>query len=118
MTEREAIEAYFGRPDQAFDINEYKGPYGGMINVMGLLHKQVIISGQKAYSSVQEAFGIELDRWAFYHAMTEWAAEYTGTTDEVIMVGAHPIQRGTIKHSSSRYFCVPPKQEALSQQAN
>lgn len=109
MTPYEAIEAYLGRPqDSVFNIEDYTGPYGGLINIVGLRHKGLVVSGTTLYNVIQEAYDVTLDRWTFMHELSNWCAAYTNTSRQSLAIGANFIIQGAIQVGNSRYFCVPP----------
>ena len=111
-TTKDYLYEYLGRPeDYEFDIDEYTGPYGGLINIMGLRHRNIVIAGNNLYRQVCEHFDTKLDRWEFLHELGLWSAAYVkrGT----IHIGKQTITRGQLEWKPTRYYCVPS--EALAQ---
>jgi hypothetical protein len=115
MTPYEAIEAYLGKPeDYTFNIEDYTGRYGGLINVIGLRHRGLVVSGFSLYNAIQEHFGIELNRWEFMHELVKWCEAYTKSDIEVLNIGVNPIVHGSLQVGNSRYFCIPAERNIRS----
>jgi len=107
MTEaKQVLYEYLGSPDEyTFRPEDYMGPYGGVINALGLKYRGLIISGREMYNRVTEYSGRKVDRVEFMQALKEWAMEYIGS--EVYQIGKRFIEQGRLRHGCSRYFCIP-----------
>jgi hypothetical protein len=116
MTPYEAIVEYLGQPqDHEFNQDEYLGRYGGMINIVGLRHKGIVMTGGDMYKLVSQHFGVKFNRWDFLQAFNTWCAEYTDTQEEEIPLGKrNVIQKGLIYIEPASYFCVPASLGASS----
>lgn len=108
MTEKEAIYDYLGDPlHWPFSPDQYTGPKGGLINLVGLKHLGLVSSGSELYSTICEYYNTNFNRWKFYHELTTWCSRYTGTADQVINIGKQQIRNGVIEVSRAKYFCMP-----------
>jgi len=111
MTEKQAILEYLGGPtDREFNSDDYLGRYGGLINIVGLRHKGLVVSGTRLYNIVNELHDGQLNKWEFLHELAKWSAKYTGTQRHSKALGkkqVHKIEKGVLHVAPAKYFCVP-----------